>query len=122
MAYYINQKEVIQKMKIFIAILAFVLISGVCYAADQQHTPKATEPIGAVVETMGVFVGKMVAAGEEACTGKKEVTVDPATGDTKVFPFGYTVELIDKGFHLVTLNGMKPGEDATVQIKKALSK
>lgn len=107
-------------MKIIIAILALVLVTGLSFAAEQQKTPKATEPIGAVIETTGVFVGKIIGAAEEATTGEKKVTVRSETGETRVFPFNETVELVDKGFHALTFNQLKPGEDVTVKIKKAM--
>lgn len=105
-------------MKISIAILALVLTAGLSFAAEQA--PKATEPIGAVIETAGVFVGKIVGAAEEATTGEKKVTVKSATGETRVFPFNETVELVDKGFHTLTFNQLKPGDDVTVRVKKVL--
>jgi len=108
-------------MKIAIAILALVLVAGVSFAAAEK-APKATEPFGAVIETTGVFVGKIVGATEEALTGERKVTVKNDTGETRIFPFNETVELVDKGFHALTFNQLKPGEDVTVKIKKALSK
>ena len=102
-------------MKIVIAIIAFVLIAGVCFA--QEHTPMATEPIGAVIETTGVFLGKIIAGCEEAFTGERTVTMDTTTGDTKVFPFNNTVELVDKGVDIVTLGAFKAGDDVTVKVK-----
>lgn len=107
-------------MKIAIAILALVLVTGVSFAAEKA--PKANEPIGAVIETTGVFVGKIVGAAEEATTGERKVTVKSATGETRVFPFNETVELVDKGFHILTFNQLKPGDDVTVKIKKILKK
>lgn len=107
-------------MKIAIAILALVLVTGVSFAAEQA--PKANEPIGAVIETTGVFVGKIVGAAEEATTGERKVTVKSATGETRVFPFNETVELVDKGFHTLTFNQLKPGDDVTVKIKKMIAK
>mgnify|MGYP001589946435 CR=1 FL=1 len=108
-------------MRIMIAILALVLISGVCFAAE-QHAPKATEPIGAVIETLGVLSGKVIATCEQAVTGKTDVTVDSATGDTKIFPFGPAVEAVDKGAHFVTMDVFKPGDDVTVKLKNTLEK
>ena len=111
-------KEVITKMKkILIAILTLVVLSSVCYAASLQSNkvPKATEPIGAVIETASVFIGTVIGTAEQATTGKKEITVKSDTGETKVFPFDETVQFTDKTFHVLTLNQLNPGEKVTVK-------
>lgn len=104
-------------VKIFVAIAVLFCAASVCFAADQA--PKATEPVGAVIEASGVFVGKVVGATEEALTGERKVTVKSETGETRIFPFNETVEFVDKTFHALTFNQLKPGEDVTVKIKEA---
>jgi len=104
--------------KIVIVIFALVAISSLCYAADVEKTPKATEPIGAVIETGGVFIGKIIGSAEKATTGKKEITVQSDTGETRVFPFAETTELADKTFNAVTFNQLKPGQGVSVKYTK----
>ncbi len=100
---------------------ALVLISAASVCCAEEQTPKATEPVGAVIEASGVFVGKIVGATEEALTGEKVVTVKSGTGETRIFPFNETVEFVDKTFHILTFNQLKAGDDVTVKVKKALS-
>jgi len=104
--------------KIVIVIFALVVISGLCYAADVEKTPKATEPIGAVIETGGVFIGKIIGSAEKATTGKKEITVQSDTGETRVFPFAETTELVDNTFNALTFNQLKKGESVKVEYTK----
>ncbi|MDD5495658.1 MAG: hypothetical protein PHP46_00990 [Candidatus Omnitrophica bacterium] len=102
--------------KIVIVILALAFVAGLSYAAEKQ--PKATEPVGAVVETTGVFVGKIVGAAERATTGSDKITVQSDTGETRVFPFDQTVKVLDTSFHALTLNQLNPGEKVTVEYSK----
>lgn len=104
--------------KIAVVIFALAVISGLCYAADVEKTPKATEPVGAVIETGGVFVGKIIGSVEKATTGKKEITVQSDTGETRVFPFAETTELVDNTFNALTFNQLKAGEKVKVEYKK----
>jgi len=107
-------------MKI-IAITLFVMLvaSAACYAADTrcvlEKEPQATEPVGAVVETVGVFVGKIVSACEIACTGERKLTVENETGECKIFPFCATTKVADSTFHTATFNQLKKGEKVKVE-------
>ena len=98
--------------KIVFMALVLVLAASVCYAVEK--TPKATEPVGAVIETGGVFVGTIVGAIEKATTGEKKITVQADTGETRVFPFAETTQLVDDAFHAVTFNQLK-GRKAKVE-------
>lgn len=104
-----------------IAITLFVILvaNAACHAADTQcvleKEPKATEPIGAVVETVGVFVGKIVSACEIACTGERKIAVENETGECKIFPFCATTKVADNTFHGVTFNQLKKGEKVKVE-------
>ena len=71
---------------LFTVIVIVVLMAGAACAEEKNFAPKdrffvvdktpiATEPIGAVVETTGVFVGKIVSAAEIAFTGERKLTV-----------------------------------------------
>ena len=104
-----------------IAITLYVILvaSAACYAADTQcvleKEPQATEPVGAVVETVGVFVGKIVSACEIACTGERKLTVENETGECKIFPFCATTKVADSTFHTATFNQLKKGEKVKVE-------
>jgi len=102
--------------KIAIIALALVLAGAACYAVEK--TPKATEPIGAVIEAGGVFVGLIVGTVEKATTGEKTITVRSEDGETRVFPFAETVKIVDTGFNALTLNQLKAGEKVAVTYKK----
>jgi len=102
--------------KIVIVLLSLAFIGTTCYAVEK--TPKATEPIGAVIETGGVFIGKIVGGIEKATTGEKKITVKSETGETRVFPFEETVQLVDKTFHGLTFNQLKGGENVSVKYSK----
>lgn len=80
-----------------------------------EKEPKATEPVGAVVETVGVFVGKIMSACEIACTGERKLTVENETGECKIFPFCATTKVADSTFHATTFNQLKKGEKVKVE-------
>jgi hypothetical protein len=95
--------------KVLVAVAALVLAASLCYAAEEA-APKATEPLGAVVETGGVIVGKMTNVVEKSLGGgKKEGSLILAddSGKTKIIPLDNTVEVLDAAFHAVTLNQLK---------------
>lgn len=77
--------------------------------------PKATEPVGAVVETAGVFVGKIAAMTEIAFTGERKLTVENETGECRIFPFCATTKIADDTFHAATFNQLKKGEKVKVE-------
>ena len=104
--------------KLLLAFAAAVLAVSLCHAADEA-TPRATEPIGAVVETGGVIVGKITNVVEKSFGGGKKsgtLVVAEDNGKTKVIPLDYTVEALDKGFNVVTLNQLK-GKEVSVSTK-----
>ena len=111
-----------------IAILLFVVIaaSAACYAADTQcvleKEPQATEPVGAVIETAGVFVGKIVSACEIACTGERKIAVENETGECKIFPFCATTKVADSTFHAATFNQLQKGEKVKVEYTDTCTK
>ena len=112
--------------KTFIIFILLILVSGVSCAEEKNFAPKdkycvlekeptATEPVGAVVETAGVFTGKILSAIEIAVTGERKITVENETGECKIFPFCATTKVADKAFHAVTFNQLKKGEKVKVQ-------
>lgn len=105
--------------KILIAVIALVLTAAAGYAADESGT-QATEPVGAVVEAGGVFVGTVSSVVADAVTGGKgTVTVADEKGQTKIFPIDETVKVIDTTLNAVTFNQLKTGEKVEVQYSKA---
>ena len=103
--------------KMLIAVVAVVCVASLCYAAEGDSV-KATEPVGAVVETGGVFIGKVSSAVEKSLGGKGDITVVDETGKTKVFPVDPTVKIIDNTFNALTLNQLKQGEKVSVEYTK----
>lgn len=106
--------------KIFLAILALALASSLCYAAE-EGSMKATEPIGAVVEATGLFVGNVSSVVEDTATGGKAkgyVTVSSETGQTKLFPVDDTVKVVDATLNAITLNQLKSGDKVSVEYSK----
>lgn len=110
-----------------IAIFILMLAVAVCaaHAEDKNFIPKdrycvidkvpqAKEPVGAVIETTGVFVGKITSAVEIAMTGERKITVENETGETKIFPFSQTTSVADKTFNAVTFNKLTKGEKVRV--------
>ena len=107
--------------KILIAIIAVVCLGSLCYAAQGADKPKATEPVGAVIETTGVFMGKISDVIEEAVTdGKKKgtLTVADGSGKTKAFPVDETVKIVDASFHALTLDQLNKGEKVLINFSK----
>lgn len=109
---------------IAIAVMIIIIACTVSYAKDKycviDKEPKATEPVGAVVETVGVFVGKIASATEIAFTGERKITVENETGECKIFPFCATTKVADEAFHTATFNQLKKGEKVRVEYKEEL--
>lgn len=94
--------------KILMAIVVLMAAVAFCYAADDK--PKATEPVGAVVETTGVIIGKFTSVIEKSLGGGKtenSLVMAEDNGKTKIIPLDNTVKALDSGFHAVTLNQLK---------------
>jgi hypothetical protein len=108
--------------KILIAVMALVLAASLCYAAEEAK-PKATEPVGAVVETGGVIVGKITNVIEKSLGGGKKansLVMAEDNGKTKIIPLDNTVTCLDKAFHAITLNQLKGKKvSVTTQAGKA---
>ena len=111
--------------RIAIAVMAVVLIAGVAGAEETNFGPKprqcvlekqpqATEPIGAVIETTGAIIGKILSATEIACTGERKIMVETESGECRIFPFCATTKVADKTFHAVTFDKLKKGETVKV--------
>lgn len=107
-------------MKKFVIIaVALVLAASICYAIEGDK-PKATEPIGAVVETGGVLVGKITSVVEKSLGGgKKESSLVLAedNGTTKIIPLDNTVKCLDSAFNALTLNQLK-GKKVAVEVSQ----
>lgn len=103
--------------KMLLAVIAVICVASLCYA-EQGDTVKATEPVGAVVETGGVFIGKVSSAVEKSLGGEGNVTVVDETGKTKIFPVDPTVKIIDNTFNALTLNQLKAGQKVSVEYTK----
>ena len=102
--------------KVLIAAVALILTASFSFAADN---PKATTPVGAVIETSGAIVGKLTASIEKSLGGgKKESSLVLAedNGNTKIIPLDNSVKALDAGFNVVTLNQLK-GKKVSVSSK-----
>lgn len=105
--------------KILIAVIALVLTAAAGYAADESGT-QASEPVGAIVEAGGVFVGTVSTVVADTVTGGKGiVTVADEKGQTKIFPVDETVKVVDATLNAVTFNQLKTGEKVEVEYSKA---
>lgn len=114
-------------MKILsLVVAAIFLFSGAALAEKKNFGPKdrfcviekvptAQGPIGAVVETAGVFAGKIASATEIAFTGERKLTVENETGECRIFPFCATTKIADKTFNAATFNRLKRGEKVKVE-------
>jgi len=99
-----------------LVIVALVVMASFCYAADDPK-PRATEPLGAVVETGGIIIGKLTNVVEKSFGGGKtenSLVLAEDNGKTKIIPLDHTVTCLDKGFHAITLNQLK-GRKVSVQ-------
>ena len=112
--------------KALIAIIVMILASGIACAEEKNYgpkdrfcviekTPTAKGPVGAVVETTGVFVGKIASAVEIAYTGERKITVENETGECRIFPFCKTAKIADDTFHTATFDKLKKGENVKVE-------
>jgi hypothetical protein len=104
--------------KILLAIVAVAVTASFCFAADEP-APRATEPVGAVVETGGVIVGKITNVIEKSLGGGKKansLVMAEDDGKTKIIPLDDTVTCLDKGFHALTLDQLK-GRKVSVATK-----
>jgi len=105
--------------KIIIGVVALVLAASLCYAAEEAE-PKATEPVGAVVETGGVIVGTVTNVIEKGLGGGKtegSLVLAEDNGKTKIIPLDNTVEILDATFDVLTLNQLK-GKKVSVDVSK----
>ena len=109
----------IQVNKILIAVVALVLAVSLSYAVEEAK-PIATEPVGAVVETGGVIIGKVTTVIEESLGGGKtkgSLVLAEDNGKTKMIPLDNTVKVLDAAFHAVTLNKLN-GRKVSVETSK----
>jgi len=116
----IKEERLMKKIALFIIGL---MIAGTAWGAEDrfcviEKTPTAKNPVGAVVETTGVFVGKIVSAVEIACTGERKITVENETGECKIFPFCATTKISDKAFNTVTFSALDKGDTVKVEYMK----
>lgn len=111
---------------VFIAVLA---MTGISNAEEKNFGPKdrycviekvptATGPVGAVVEAMDVFAGKITSAVEIALTGERKITVENETGESRIFPLRTTTKIVDSTLNTATFNELKEGERVKVDYTK----
>jgi hypothetical protein len=107
---------------IAIAVIVTIIACTACCAEDKfcviEKEPKAKGPIGAVVETAGVFAGKIASATEIAFTGERKITVENETGECRIFPFCATTKVADEAFHTATFNQLQKGKSVKVEYKE----
>ena len=106
--------------KLLLVIAVVALMAASVYAADNDKT--ATEPLGALVEASGVFVGTVTSIAVDTLTvgqAKGTVTVADESGKTRIFPVDDTVKIVDATVNVITLNQLKKGEKVEVQYTKA---
>ena len=109
--------------KIIVAVLALLCAASLCYAADESAaaSSKATEPVGALVEATGVYVGNIASIAVQGTTQGKVnglMTVSDEKGTTKIFPLDETVKVVDTTLNTLTLNQLKKGEKVSVEYSK----
>ena len=112
--------------KIVIAAAVVALAAGAAHAERKNFVtkdrfcvidkePQAQGPVGAVVETAGVFAGKIASATEIAVTGERKIMVENETGDCRIFPFSVTTRIADRTFNTATFDQLKKGEPVKVE-------
>ena len=109
--------------RILIAVMMVAVTAGYALAAESnicvlKKEPKATTPVGAVVECCGVIVGKLASAVEISATGVRQVTVENETGECKVLPFCAAAKVMDSSFNAMTFDQLKAGEKVKVEYVK----
>jgi ABC-type transporter Mla subunit MlaD len=106
--------------RIILVVLALVAMASFSYAAEGD-TVKATEPVGAVVETSGVVIGKVTSVVEESLGGQEgSLVMAEPDGKTRIFPVDPTVKIIDNTFNALTFNQLK-GREVSVEYSKDAS-
>lgn len=109
--------------KILIAVVVLMVAVLLSYAAEEAK-PKATEPVGAVVETGGVIVGKITNVVEKSLGGGKtenSLVLAEDNGKTKIIPLDDTVKILDTTFNALTLNQLKE-KKVSVEVSKESGK
>lgn len=108
-------------MKKYLLVIAVIALTAVsAYAATDNKT--ATEPLGAIVEASGVFIGTVSEVVVDTVTvgqAKGTVTVADESGKTRIFPVDDTVKIVDATVNVMTLNQLKKGQKVEVQYSKA---
>lgn len=105
--------------KILMVVVTLMLAASMCYAAEEAK-PQATEPVGAVIETGGVIVGKLTTVVEKSLGGGKtenSLVMAQDDGKTKIIPLDNTVKAVDAALNGVTLNQLK-GKKVSVEVSK----
>lgn len=104
------------------ALVVLFTISIMCassYAKDKicviDKDKIAQSPAGAVVETTGIFIGKITSAVEIAATGQRQLSVRNETGECRIFPFDATTKIVDATTNTATFNVLKTGKDVKVE-------
>lgn len=119
------EKEPTMMKNLLIAVFVVALLTGSSCGEEKNFAPKdkfcviekvptATGPIGAVIETTGVFVGKIASATEIAFTGERKIMVENETGECRIFPFCAATKVVDKAFNAATFGQLKKGEKVKV--------
>jgi hypothetical protein len=130
MAYnYLRKKEDLPMKSCFTVLVILAIIAGCACAEERNFSPKDTkcvierepqakEPVGAIVETAGVFTGKILSAAEIAFTGERKIMVKNETGECRIFPFCATTKMADDAFNAVTFNQLKKGYKVKVEYSR----
>lgn len=118
---YFQKGEVIRMKKVLMAVLVVAFAASLCYAVESVK-PKANEPVGGVIEAIGVFTGKVVNVLSEQKTGKNTVTVSDDRGKFMNFVVDPTVKITDKGVNAITMDKIKVGENVSVKYVKGSEK
>jgi len=111
------KRRAVKMRKALLAIMALAFVASLSYAAEGA-SPVANEPVGAVVEATGIFVGNVVSVVTTGETGNASVTVADETGKTMVFPVDPAVKIVDAAVNVVTLNQLKTGDKVAVEYTK----
>lgn len=105
--------------KIALVVLAVMVTASFCYAADDV---KVNEPMGAMADATGKFVGKVVSVATlgqaDKAQGASQVTVADESGKAVVFVVDPAAKVVDATLNAITLKDLKAGEKVSVEYSK----
>jgi len=107
--------------KLSVAVIALMLVSGVCFAQGEKKMGEPVNSIAKGVEAVGTYVGKVVSVTvAEPAKGVTDSTVKVSDemGNPVSFTVSSAAKITDASLNAITLGQLKEGEKVRVTATK----